>query len=200
MPQHRLLSIALNTMHRHLSHDWCWNPCLCHICVENYAYQTKRLWRWDSNPWSRSLLLLYIVFNILHTINYIYLNSLSVPVLRPLSIALNTTDRDLSHDSYLNPGLCHIWVENYAYQRKRLWREDSNTWRESLLIMYILFNILHNMSYICLKSLSMPQLRFFSIALNTTDRDLSYNSILNYCLCHILVENYAYQRKSMESG
>ena len=49
-----------------------------------------------------------------------WLKSLSMPWLRSLSIAVNTMDRDLSHDSCQNPCLCNVWVENYVYQRKRL--------------------------------------------------------------------------------
>ena len=42
---------------------------------------------------------LSIAINTLHTINYIYLKSLSMPQVMSLSIALNTMDKDLSHDS-----------------------------------------------------------------------------------------------------
>ena len=56
---------------------------------------------------------------------YMWLKSLSVPQLRLLSIALKTMDRGLSNDFCLNPILCHVCVENYAYQRMRLWRVDS---------------------------------------------------------------------------
>ena len=139
MPQLRSLSIALKTMDRDLNHDSCLNPCLCHVWVENYAYQRKRLWRGDSNPWTGSLLTIYIIFNILHTINYIYLRSLSLQQHRFLSIDLNIMDRDVRHDSCLNRCLCHVWVENYAYWRKRLWRGDSKPWTGSLLTLYIMF-------------------------------------------------------------
>ena len=137
MPQLRFLSIILKTMHRDLSHESCLNYCLCHILVEIYAYQRKRLWRGESNPWTGSLLPVYILFDILFTINYIYLRSLSMPQYSFLSLALNTTDRDVSHDLCLNPCLCNVWVKNYAYWRKRLWRGDSNPWRGSLLTLYI---------------------------------------------------------------
>ena len=70
-----------------------------------------------SMPWFKSL---SIVINTLHTVNYIYPKTLCVPWLRSLSIALNTMDRDLSHDSCQNPCLCNVWVENYVYQRKKL--------------------------------------------------------------------------------
>ena len=154
----------------------------------------------DSNPWTGSLLTLYILFNILHIVNYIYLRSLSMPQLRSLSIAFKTMQRDLSHDSCLNPCLCYVWVENYAYQRKRLWRGDSNPWTGSLLTLYIMFNILNTINYIYLRSLSVQQHRFLSIALNIMDRDVRHDSCLNRCLCHVWVENYAYWRKRLWRG
>ena len=66
-----------------------------------------------SMPWLKSL---SIVHNILQPINCMWLKSLSMPWLKSLSIAVNTMDRDLSHDSCLNPCLCNVWVENYVYQ------------------------------------------------------------------------------------
>ena len=108
-----------------------------------------------------------LCFNILHNINYIYVKSLSIPQLRSLSIALNTMDRNISHDSCLNCCLCLVWVENYAYQRKRLWRGDRNPWTGSLLTLYILFNILHTINYMWLMFLSMSQYRSLSIVIYT---------------------------------
>ena len=96
---------------------------------------------------SLSMSHLSIIVNILNTINYIYVKSLSMPQLRSLSIAFNTMHRDLSHDSCFNPCLCHVLVGNCAYQRKRLWRGDSNPWTESLLTMYIVVNFLYTINY-----------------------------------------------------
>ena len=140
------------------------------------------------------------MFNILHTINYIYLRSLSVQQHRFLSIALNIMDRDVRNDSCLYPILCHVWVEIYVYQRKGLWRGDSNPWTWRLLTLYIVFNILHTINYIYLRSLSMPQLRSLSIAFKTIQRDLSNDLCLNPCVCHVWLENYAYQGKSLGKG
>ena len=99
---------------------------------------------------------------------YMWLKSLSVTQLRLLSIALKTMDRGLSNDSCLNPILCHVCVENYAYQRMRLWRVDSRPSTGSLLTLYTVFNILYTIKYICLRSLSVQQHKFLFVALNTT--------------------------------
>ena len=152
---------------RDLSHDSCLNPCLSHVWVENNTYQGKRLWTGDSNQWTGTLWTLYIVLNILYAVNYIYPKSLSMPHLRALSIILNTVDRNISHDFCLNPCFCHVWVENYAYQKKRLWRGDSNPWTASLLTLYIIFNILPTINYMWLMFLSMSKYRSLSIVINT---------------------------------